>query len=357
MSRELSETEQYLRRVADGLEALGQTEADEVLAELATHIAEATAEAGGDESKALAGFGSPDLLAARILQERGLLAEGAGLRDAPGWMRLAAVAIDAARWLLLLWFLLGSVFFVGVAGSPSPLSLTLGWVYVLAVIAGTVWWWVRIRRQRGHVTAGMTTLGLRRVRVGDTTRLVRTRDIPGLRRGRSELVGSVVWALLFVAVLAFLSYGLFSSARSSSESNRQQEIQEAVRDAREAQGFVENVYTAITEGKSARGSFSPEAAPAADELAARYGTSLFQAYDAYSITDVELPDYASMFSARDPSAHTVVALVDVNEVLKLGGGSATYRYTVVRRVTSAQMDGNAGTFTTEWKIEAVARTQ
>jgi uncharacterized membrane protein len=353
VGRELSETERYLRQVADGLEALGQTEAGEVLAELATHIAEATAEADGDESKALAGFGSPDLLATRILQERGLLAESAGLRDAPGWMRLAAVAIDAARWLFLLWFLLGPVFFIGVAGSPSPLTMALGWVYVLAVIAGTVWWWLRTRRRRGHVTAGMRTLGLRRVRVGDATRLVRMRDIPGLRRGRLELVGSVTWALLLVAMLAFGGYGLVSSARSSAESNRQQQIQQAVDDSTQAEALVRVLYDSILQGDANRSSIAPAAMPAIDELVARHQRGLF---DSYWIYRVQLPDYKLLIPPVGRSRE-VVALVEVSELQKAGGDSASYQYTVVCRLTPAQTQGNSGSFSIDWQIEAAARTQ
>ena len=68
-------TELYMRRLADGLDALPAPDRAEVLAEIRSHIAEATAEAAGDQARALEAFGSPEEMATRILTERGVVKE------------------------------------------------------------------------------------------------------------------------------------------------------------------------------------------------------------------------------------------------------------------------------------------
>jgi uncharacterized membrane protein len=313
-SEKNSATERYLRELADGLEALPPADRAEVLAEVRSHLAEATSETGGEEERALAGFGEPSVLATRILQERGVLAEFSGLPDAPRSTRLAAVAIDAARWLLLLWVLLGAVFLYGAAGSPSPLTVALAWTYVAAVVAGTAWWWIRTRRQRGHVSAGMNVMGLRRVRVGEASRLVRATDIGEPKRARSELAGTVIWTLLLLLVVASLGYGLISSVRGQIETTHQQEIQAAAQDALEAEHLVTELYDATLRNEAASSTwFTPEAGAAATDLTGRHNLGGF---DSYSIIDVQLPDYHSAASADDVNGYEGVVLLDVNEFQK-----------------------------------------
>jgi uncharacterized membrane protein len=70
------DAELYLRRVSQGLSTLGTTERDEIVDELRSHLAERQA---AGRSDLLAGFESPEALAASFVQERelrGALARG-----------------------------------------------------------------------------------------------------------------------------------------------------------------------------------------------------------------------------------------------------------------------------------------
>ncbi len=349
-----TETERYLQQLADGLDALAPADRTEVLAEIRSHIADATAESGGDEALALAGFDGPDLLATRILQERGLITEVQGLPSAPGWMRWAAVIMDATRWLLLLWVLISAVLLFPFDGGRSTLVFALAWAWVAAVLALTVWWWVRKRRQRGHITTGMNIMGLRRVRVGGNTRLVLATDLGESRRGKGELVAAGLWALMLLLVLGVFAFGLVNWARSNAETNRQQNVQQAARDVLDAERAVTGVYTAALEGTLAGDSFSPEAVSGAAELVARHASG---AFDSYDIVDVQLPGYKPMPSDDSLAGYTVEALVDVVEFHRDGGVQATYEYRVVKHITDLRTDENTVGFSWRWLIESVGRTE
>ncbi len=348
-----SETGHYLQRLADGLDALAPAERTEVLTEIRGHIADATAEAGGDEAKALAGFGAPELLAARILQERGLIAESQGLQDAPGWSRWAAVALDGGRWLVLLWILVAMPF--GLFGYSGPILMAIGWLYVAAVCALAVWWWGWKRRQRGYVTAGMNIMGLRRVRVGDTVRLVRATDLGEPKRGKGELASSVAWAFVILLIVASFGFGMLRSATQNSESNHQQEIQDAVRDAREAEDAIRSVYAAALAGTASPDQFSSDLADDATQLVARHASG---SLSSYHIVDVQLPGYEPLPSDGSELAdYEVAAIVQVTEMGQDGVSSATYEYSIIKHITDVQQSGSAGSFSWRWVIESAGRAE
>jgi len=102
--RTSSEVEAFLGQVGEALEALGPDESREVVAELRALLHEATTEAGGDASAALAGYGDPRTLAARILEERGVHAGPTRIASAPVGTRLAALAVDVVLWVAALVF-------------------------------------------------------------------------------------------------------------------------------------------------------------------------------------------------------------------------------------------------------------
>jgi uncharacterized membrane protein len=60
----------YVSRLAEGIEALGETESTEVVKEVKAHLYDAIAETDGDENAVLQQFESAEELAARILEER-----------------------------------------------------------------------------------------------------------------------------------------------------------------------------------------------------------------------------------------------------------------------------------------------
>jgi len=88
-------SERYLRQLGEGLQALGPEESAEIVQEVRSHLAEATAEAGGDLDVALARFGSPDDLAKKILEERGILVENPAVPPAAGWRRAVALSFPS----------------------------------------------------------------------------------------------------------------------------------------------------------------------------------------------------------------------------------------------------------------------
>jgi hypothetical protein len=282
LGRRLSETERYLQRVADGLDVVGPAETEEILTELRSHIVEAIVEADGDETKALAAFDGPTLLATRILQERGVLPEGPSFPEAPALIRVGAVVVDAARWLVILWLLLAAALAIGVSAGPSGPVKAIAWTYTAVILVATTWWWVHTRRQRGKVTAGMKVFGLRRVQLGDSVRLVRNRDVPGERRSRLEFAGSTVWGVFLVLMVAVFGLGIVRQTRNSIKLDRQQAVDEAVSDARDVMALMTSVYDAAIQGNTPQnGPFSVAAAGAERELLQRYASG---AVDHYSIS-------------------------------------------------------------------------
>jgi uncharacterized membrane protein len=346
--RSKTEAERFLEDLARGLEALGPAESAEVVAEVRSHLAEAVAEAGGDETAALKQFGGPALLARSILQERGALSEGTEIREASAGRRWAAVALDAIRWIVVLWILLAWTFIVGSGGSIAPYIVALAWTYIAVIAAVTIWWWVW-KRRRSQVTAGMIVMGLRRVHLGDVTRIVRARDIPGCRGGRPTRVVMAAWALVIVLLFAWGSYGLITSFRGSSRSNQRQDIQAAVSDAGQAISVIQNIYAGLAHGDDISMWFAPQAAGAARQLAERDAADPID----YILTgDIQMPDYKSILSYDDPTGREIDAYITVTEIHNNGSG-ANYRYKVVYRVTQAVRQGNAGFISAQMLVEEV----
>jgi hypothetical protein len=331
-----------------GLEVLGSTESQEVVAEVRSHLVEATAEADGNELAALAQFGSPEVLATRILQERGVLHESSRVREAPARLRWAALGLDVARWLLLLWILLSWIFFIGVGGSPTPLVITVSWLYTAVVVAGTVWWW-GWRWRRSQATSGMAALGLRRVRMGQASRVVRERDIPGASPSWAARGAYRIWVIIIVLLFAICTYGLVSGAAGSSRSNHDKEIQQAITDSGQASLLVQNVYAALTAGQEIRGFFAPSIAAEGDTLFQRYASHPF---DYFLVDRIEMPDYRPLTLNGDSVGLQTEAYVTVTEFYQ-DGNQTSYRYTVVFRMTDFEKHGNTSSWAIQHLIEEV----
>jgi uncharacterized membrane protein len=179
---------EFLDRLADGIEALGQAEAAEVLNELRGHLDEAMAEAPGDDAGALAAFGNPERLAARILEERGVISGPTAIRPAPAWTRQTARVLDLLTWVAGFLFFglipLTVVFWqhTTLAGL-YPLWIVGFWLLFSGVAACAGWWSAHRRQSNQRTSLGMRALGLRLVSMGDDRRLVKVKDLPGQPRG------------------------------------------------------------------------------------------------------------------------------------------------------------------------------
>ena len=344
-------TELYMRRLADGLDALPAPDRAEVLAEIRSHIAEATTESDGDEVRALEAFGSPEEMATRILTERRVVKETGGLQSAPGWMRWTALALDIAVWVVLLGLLLvvplGVALFVGWAGE------VVAWVYVAAVVGVAVWWWGWRRRRRGCSSAGMNVLGIRRVRVAGVTKLVRASDLGEPKRSKGELAGSIIWAAFLLAVLAFAGLEWFATSVQNSASHHQQEIQNVADDTLQAENVLQNAYMAALRGENASDWFAPQAVKAGTDLLARHTAGLF---NEYHVDTVQWADYKPLPEGADLKGYVLTAVVQVSES-RDGTDFVLYEYTVVERITDVQFSRHGANTTTsysgKWQVESV----
>jgi uncharacterized membrane protein len=249
---------QYLLRLADGLEALGPDETREILTEIRTHLAEALAEAGGDEAAALADFDDPEALASRILEERGIIS-GEALPAAPTWMRVAAQIIDVAVWLLVS-FLLTPVAWVIASLVLLPFHVAHGAAmtavgYVMLVLLACLFgwfFWLPRRNKRGYVSTGMAVLGLRRVQVGSARRTARKRQIPSLPKTRMERAGAIWTAFWVLLILGGLIYTLASQDGTDDKDRRESIVVEVSSQSTWAASNVGDIYRMVMTGGTAQ---------------------------------------------------------------------------------------------------------
>ena len=245
----------YLLELAEGLAVLGPAETEEIMHEVRTHIAEAVAEAGGNERAALAAFDSPEEFAYRILEERGVIS-GAVAPAAPTWMRVAAHVIDVAVWVFvsLLFYpvaalLAGLILWPFHPSDDSSIRLIVT-VVILVCLALVIGWfyWIHSRNDYGFQTTGMDVMGLRRVPVGKARRTVRRRDIPGLPKQRLGRAGAIALAVIMVGLLgAFFINGVVSSAQNK-EIESDARVSNAINYSSQASAEVSHVYQMVTAG-------------------------------------------------------------------------------------------------------------
>lgn len=345
MSEPLSSaSERYLQRLADALEALGPTETSEVLAEVWSHISEAVADAAGNEDDVLARFGSPEVLAARILEERGVIQGASAVPEAESWRRLAAVVFDAAMWLVLVWLFAIPLVVIAMHGLRSYSGSVIAWVATAAVVAVAAWWWVKKRRERGYTTVGMRAMGLRRIRVGESTRLVRERDVPGLGAGGGGRVAAMVGAVLALLVLASLTYSVLANQADQ----RNVEAGHAVQWSGDAVSVITSLYRDVATGAplaSVEGAFSPSTRQAADELLARHSQGLVTSY---AMSNMMLLEYAP-WEDSSVGENTILVSISVMEYPPDSDQPQVYDYRVGLVVQSSDRDGWSG----QWLIQSV----
>jgi len=343
--------ERYLEQLSQGIEALGPEEAAEVVAEVRAHLAEAVAGAEGDRESVIAQFGSAEVLAARILEERGVVAGGGGLPEAPAGRQWLAVLVDALVWLaeVLVVYLVLSQITVAIVVSIGP-DVAQGRVPFFAALALTLaaavelGWRLRVARQGpGTRSVGMQLLGLRRIRLASDTRVVLFRQVPGLKR-ISPLMPSIA-VLLALAVVAGFGWLWTQGSRVQGEDA----VVTAVQRVSGAVGTVTGLYQRVARDRqavAAPDTYAPSAAPAIAALAARRKAG---AVVAYSIDLVELTDATPLVGLPAPG-HTVGAVVTVDEY---GAVSDTLHTAWQYRLDFGEVanaDGSAGW---GWRITSV----
>lgn len=344
MAEKRSSTEQYLVRLAEGLEALGPEETNDVIAEVRAHLAEALADSGGDEDAVLNRFGGSDALATSILEERGFFSDHSGMPEVPLWLRLLALLVDVALWAAGLAIVLVPVLgFAWVASTPSATAIALTWAALALAVVGSAWWRIRRWRAPGRPTMGMRLLGVRRIRVGGTSRIVLERDVPG-SAGRRR-----VWPLVLTALAVFVLASIVSSAAVSLRSQMESRIRNAVSDASTGQSMIEGLYGSVLAGAKTsdlQGSYAPSTEGAISDLVQRQAAGKIESYN---VSGVELGDYDHRLGDWTATSYTIVVFVPVQENGKDPYAvGPTYRWKVVCQMVD---EGN-GVSGGEWLIES-----
>ncbi len=351
VDKTLSEGESFLLRLAEGLEALGPAETKEVLAEIRSLLAETTAETGGDEIVALARFGDPHVLATRILEERGVLVGGSTVPEAPAWKRTAALAIDIAFGLAGLFLLVYlAMYFPRYSGELvfRPTAAR----YALAGVAAAVWvaWWFWQRRRSGHLTTGVSIMGLRRIRVGPANRMVRARDIPGVARGVLGRIISTIAAVLVLVVLACFAHSFFLQREGFGMRDHMVQEEAVAQYTSDAAVLVSHIYQMVLVGEqpaSIQGLFAPAAGDAARALLARHAQGKMDSYEIDSVSPSAWPS-SPVWKTNTPCR--VVMLVSALEYARGSNAPVRCRYQVVYSTGS---EGEAAEWDGCWHIESL----
>lgn len=347
--RTSSEVEVFLGQLGDALEALGPDEAREAVAEVRALLHDAVSEDASDVAAALAGFGDPRTLAARILEERGVHAGPSRVPAAPRGARLGALAVDVVLWAGALVFAYSAAAVTGAnaayAGFDGAGARAAAGLFILAAAGGSVWWWASWRRGPGTPTSGLALFRLRRIRVGGETRVVRTADIPGAIRPRRG------WPAVKLVLAAGLLALLLASLGQSSRAAVQGDQDSVLADTTTSVSLVTEAYRAALTGDPAAradGLFAPSAGAAFADLLGRRGSGLV---DAYTVREIGPDTQGRTFSdlARSDGGRLDIPVT----VCEHAGDRETgcFRYHVECVVTADGLGGATG----DWWIASVRR--
>ncbi|NLO28297.1 MAG: hypothetical protein GX113_09005 [Actinobacteria bacterium] len=355
-----SAVEMYLQQLADGIEILGPAETMEILNEIQAHVADVTAETGEDETIALAKFGTPRELAVRILEERGLLSGPAAIPPAPAWLRRSARGIDALIWVAGFLFFglipLVVVFWQSTTlAGLDPLWVVGFWLFFSGVAACSGWWSIRYRRQTERTTVGMRALGLRRVPLGEETRLVRTKDIPEQPRALRFRCLAGFSTAVAIGILGFFVFVVAVMAATAVERANRAVVNNAISNSGAAFQMVESVYAEVEAGRLtgkdpySQSVLGPGASSAITDLVARRVAGRLAGHTAYLVPDsLNYEQWAD--DPVNPATHVSIP-VTVNEYWQ---GSdrpwAGYEY-VVEWVSTVTPEGYEG----RWLITSVRK--
>lgn len=192
--------EAYVSRLKAELAFLGATEADDLVAEVRSLLAEAAAcDPERLESK-IARFGEPAELAAAILAEKGL-SPAQGMSTAEWWRMGIAVPLDIAIGLVVPAAMAFPAYWIATVAEPRSWAVLLAIAVCTTAIAWAWWVWRPWRTGGLRRTAGMTLTGLSVVRAPGFRKVVRSRDLAALGM-RPPAGGSTLGLVaLLVAIL------------------------------------------------------------------------------------------------------------------------------------------------------------
>ena len=239
----------YLARLEAALEVLGPAEAADMAAEIGSYLAQADADGRLDSQ--LETLGAPESFAAGILAERGLL-PATSTEPASRVRRALAAVIDAVVAVipLLLLFPLVVGMPLGLATDAVGQRLVFLLMAALLLAAAAAWavrYWRNRSRGGGHASVGMVLTGLRAVRAGGDTRIVRAASIPGGGHRVRSRAGAAAKLLGALAVVVLLTASVVDTVTNTREYSRERDIRAASEDAGAAAGTVSSLGTSIVE--------------------------------------------------------------------------------------------------------------
>ena len=357
--------ERYLRQLGEGLQAMGPEEATEVLAEVRSHLAETvgaagTSESGESEVDVLARFGNPDVLAVRILEERGVLSGGSVVHRAALWMRVVAFATDVFLGVLTCMLILlvndgtGSRVLSFMDESSRFRFFSLWTLLLMGVIVAALWFF-QSRRRRPRSTLGMAVVGLRRVRMGPSTRIVSKRDIPGASLRSRSRTALALRTLLALALLGGVCYWFLTVTDpwGPTASEYERGSYAAVDTVSRAVWAITQVYGQVLAGQPLADPemlLAPSGHDALTRLQERRASGSLQRYSIECI-DVS-PDDPSLLPLAGQSTWQTVARVMVEEY---GPDSPVPNLYECRLTEAWQSAGRNGATSDGFRLESIGR--
>jgi hypothetical protein len=359
MSDPSRSVEEYLTRLSEALDVLGKDEAAEIVAEIRGHLGDAIAERDGNAEEVLAEFGTPDALATRILEERGILAGSPSLAAAPKPARFVALLLDIAVWLLAVYAALVPVAvvpFLKYVSDLHMLAAIAAYAWLVAVVGASIWWWTKGRGRPGRSTVGMRLLGLRRVRIGHSVLTVRLADIPGASPPSRLAPALVVGFALLVVVPGLLSVSAIYGA------SQQEDKAAVVSDVSSAASVVGELYRQVESGASLNDTTSNCAPSARSGVSALISRHAAGQLNGYVVSRLELVQYKGdpFFPPRPAQpagavVSEVVVRVHVFEYAKNTDAGQAYVAQVHERMVSDGGSGGGYSASGSTLVESIAR--
>jgi hypothetical protein len=189
-----------------------------------------------------------------------------------------------AVWLLTIYVGFGTLDFLEPTPEVFRVITFAAWGLTLAAAAALGWGILKIRRSPGTHSIGMRLLGLRRIRFAQDTRVVRFRQVPGLKRSFPFVPAIAV----VVGLAVVLGYGWLSVRGSQGQA--EMAIVTAVQDSAGAVRTLSGLYQRVARGMDAEATpdtYDPSARAAVADLAARQKAGNVAAYsiDMFGLSD------------------------------------------------------------------------
>ncbi len=256
MSREAERVlEGYLAHLRSELVAAGAPDADDLVAEIRSLIADAAGDDPGGVADEVERLGSAAELARGILAERGLDASE-GVTTGVWWRLGIAAPLDIAIGVSLPLAAALPIYAVVAAAEPRMVGIVMAVVLALAVLAWPFFLWRPWRRGGRTLTPGMALTGLAVVRAPGFWRLTLLSDLEamGLAPRRRIALSTAVMLVAAVLLVGAIAIGFDAGGTWLAESAIDLEHDGRVTDGGgptqvQLSGIVEQVYSGLMDAE------------------------------------------------------------------------------------------------------------